>query len=302
MYGKKFLIPLFYDYSYTYRNNYSSKSEKNRHETLLNEISKLQFYLQQNPDEELLILKDFLQKFNINNISDYSDKKLLYICKLLCKTKQNDLLYLVKPDSNIKKMLYNLLNISFDIKKKENNNGDTIYYPQKNFRKIYFKKSKTSDKHRYNSRKRLLNIYDTNSKLKFIDKQKELYKPNKNYSNNYDLMFNEVKKEIKEIEKNLKKSRDIKNHTKIKNNNNIFITQTKNRALSSYNIIKNNLMLTPIMQHKENKEENKLKGFFLIFPNNLVNKNKMNEKSLNVCFKKKIEKMKCSKKMIKWLV
>ena len=45
MFEKKVDVPLVYDISYTYKNNYSAKSEKNRHEYLLNEINKLKFYL-----------------------------------------------------------------------------------------------------------------------------------------------------------------------------------------------------------------------------------------------------------------
>ena len=194
MYGKKYNIPLFYEYFYTHRNNYSSKSEKSRHEILLNEISKLKFYLQQNPNEELLILKDFLQKYNIKNISDYSEEKLLYICKLICKSKQNILLNIIKPDSTMKKMIYNLLNISFEIKEKEkekNKNNNTIYYPRNDFRKIYLNKNNKSEtlyQFRVNNRKKLLNVYETNN-LKYIDKQKELYRPNKNYSDNFNLLL-----------------------------------------------------------------------------------------------------------------
>lgn len=291
MYGKKEGIPFFYEYSYTYRNEYVSKSEKSRHETLLNELNKLKFYLKRNPNEELLIIKDFLQKFHINNISKYSDEKLLYICKLICKIKQNNLINLIKPDSNIKTMIYNLLNISLETDENEKNRivYNTIYYPQNNFRKISLNKNKTLYNIKCHNRKKFLDLYDTNSKLKYLDKQKELYRPNKNYSQNFDLLVNEMSKEIKEIEKNIKKSREIKREIKIKDDD-FFMTQTKSKSLSSKSIHKNdNLILSPINNHKE---QNKNKGFFLFFTKNLgsnINIKKI-QKPLNFCLKRKYKK------------
>jgi hypothetical protein len=65
----------------------------------------------------------------------------------------------------MKKMIYNLLNISFDIKEQnKKNNNNTIYYPRNDFRKINLNKSnksKTLYQFRVNSRKKLLNIYET---------------------------------------------------------------------------------------------------------------------------------------------
>jgi hypothetical protein len=82
MFGKKVDVPLVYDISYTYKNNYSTKSEKNRHEYLLNEINKLKKLLEdydiqiaekqetlQKLNEEYLIKEEQYSK-NIKNIKD----------------------------------------------------------------------------------------------------------------------------------------------------------------------------------------------------------------------------------------
>ena len=285
MYGKKENLPLFYEISYTHRNDYSSKSEKNRHEILLNELSKLKFYLEQNPNDELLIIKDFLQKFHIKNISKYSDEKLLKICKFICKAKQNQLLKIIKPDSNLKKMIYNFLNLPIEKEDIYDNKYNAIYSPQNTFRKINLNKNKTFYNFRVNKRKNYFDIYDTNSKLKYLFNQKELYRPNKNYSQNLDLLINEISKEVKEIENNIKKSRDIDYKA---NENFLFITQTKSKSFSSKRMNNKKLILSPINRH--NKESNK-NGFFLIFSkNNLKNYNKnnnLNNKTLNICLRKK---------------
>ena len=48
IFGKKYEIPLVYELSVTHKNNYFSKSEKRRHEYLLNDLNKLKFYLVRN--------------------------------------------------------------------------------------------------------------------------------------------------------------------------------------------------------------------------------------------------------------
>ena len=120
MFGKKVDVPLVYDISYTYKNNYSTKSEKNRHEYLLNEINKLKFYLEKNPCDKLTIIKDFFLKFNIKDLDKYSDKKLYDICEFILSKDENDFLNIIKPDINLKKMVYNLLDTPSDKNKKKN--------------------------------------------------------------------------------------------------------------------------------------------------------------------------------------
>ena len=249
MYGKKNNLPLFYEFSLTHRNYYSSKSDKNRHEFLLNELHKLKFYLENNPNKELLIIKDFLHKFHIKNIEKYSEEKLLYIGKLICKNKENKLMNLIKPDSNIKKMIYNLLDNSFELNQNPKNNYyleryNSIYnqYPNNENKKI-LRKYKTYYNFRVNKRKKYFDINETNSKLKYIEHQKKIDFPNKNYSENFNLLINDMSKEIKEIELKIKKELEHENPIK---RDGLFITQVKRSPLSCKNINNKKLILSPI--------------------------------------------------------
>ena len=58
-FGKKFEMPLAYEISITHKNDYISKSEKRRHEYLLNQLNKLKFFLEQNPSEKHINNKRF---------------------------------------------------------------------------------------------------------------------------------------------------------------------------------------------------------------------------------------------------
>ena len=249
MYGKKNNLPLFYEFSLTHRNYYSSKSDKNRHEFLLNEFHKLKFYLENNPNKELLIIKDFLHKFHIKNIEKYSEEKLLYLGKLICKNKENKLMNLIKPDSNIKKTIYNLLDNSFELNQNPKNNYyleryNSIYnqYPNNENKKI-LRKNKTYYNFRVNKRKKYFDINETNSKLKYIEHQKKMDFTNKNYSENFNLLINDISKEIKEIELKIKKEQEHENPIK---RDGLFITQVKRASLSYKNINNKKLILSPI--------------------------------------------------------
>ena len=289
MYGKKNNLPLFYEFSLTYRNYYSSKSDKNRHEFLLNELHKLKFYLENNPNKELLIIKDFLQKFHIKNIEKYSEEKLLYLSNLICKSKENKLVNLIKTDSNIKKMIYNLLDNSFELNQNPKNNyilerNNSIYnkYPN-NENKHILKKNKTYYNLRVNKRKKYFDINETNSKLKYIEHQKKVDIPNKNYSENFNSLINDMSKEIKEIEQKIKKELEHENPVK---KDVLFITQVKRIPLSSKNINNKKLILSPINIKK--------KGKILEIPRSKNTASIVNNKSeiFNLCLNNKKKKNK----------
>ena len=289
MYGKKNNLPLFYEFSLTHRNYYSSKSDKNRHEFLLNELHKLKFYLENNPNKELLIIKDFLQKFHIKNIEKYSEEKLLYLSNLICKSKENKLVNLIKTDSNIKKMIYNLLDNSFELNQNPKNNyilerNNSIYnkYPN-NENKHILKKNKTYYNLRVNKRKKYFDINETNSKLKYIEHQKKVHIPNKNYSENFNSLINDMSKEIKEIEQKIKKELEHENPVK---RDVLFITQVKRIPLSSKNINNKKLILSPINIKK--------RGKILEIPRSKSTASIVNNKSeiFNLCLNNKKKKNK----------
>ena len=116
-YGKKDTIgiPYYYDTSTIYNNEYANKSEKNRHEILLNELNKLKTYLSRHPDKKLYIIKDFLNKFHIDKIEKYTNKQFLYLSNFILNANNNEYTRCLKPFLNIKNMLYDILNNSLEL-------------------------------------------------------------------------------------------------------------------------------------------------------------------------------------------
>jgi hypothetical protein len=282
MFGKKVDVPLVYDISYTYKNNYSTKSEKNRHEYLLNEINKLKFYLEKNPFDKLTIIKDFFLKFNIKDLDKYSDKKLYDICEFILSKDENDFLNIIKPDINLKKMVYNLLDTPSDKNKKKNS-----YYKKLNVYNNNIKINKKS-RNKIIDNKGIFGVFDTNSRLKFVKNQTRLYLPEKNYSENIDLIINDIGKEVKTIKENL--INDKSNNTDM--NNMIFITQSKNKTFLPNNINKKYLTLSNLNIKKYTPNR---KGTFLFFRKSFtknIKKEKIDDnKKANFCLKTKKNKI-----------
>ena len=275
-YGKKEEVPLIYEFSFTHKNDYISKSEKSRHEYLLNELNKLKFYLEQHPDEKLPILKDFFLKFNIKDLYKYSDKTLLDIATIIISSDQDKIMNLIKPDINIKAMVYNILAIpSLTNKSKKNYRklGLTNFaYTHDNF----YRKNNINI-----NNKKFFGVFETNSKLKYIENQKKLYKPEKDYSQNLDLIINDIGKEVKNIKEN------ITNYIEKSAKNNIFfITQSKNKTFSYNDINRKKLALSHLKNNAFKTINNK--GTYFFFNRNLTkNLNNNNSidytKNLNLC-------------------
>ena len=219
IYGKKEEIPLVYESSFTHKNNYISKSSKSRHEYLLNELNKLKFYLGRHPYGRLPIIKDFFLKLNVKDLNKYSDETLLNIGAIRASSDENDLLNIIKPDINFKKMVYNILDYPSMIGKSKKNDMKldviNIGYNNQN----HFKKSRNIDN------KKIFGVFSTNSNLKYMENQKKLYEPGKNYSKNMDLIINDIGKEVRDIKENISNSQDGDK------NNIFFITQSKNKTV-----------------------------------------------------------------------
>ena len=278
IFGKKYEIPLVYELSVTHKNNYFSKSEKRRHEYLLNDLNKLKFYLVRNPYENISILKDFFLKFNIKDLSEYSEKTLYNFCQLIISSDENELLNIIKPDSNIKNMIYNLLNTS--------SNKDKKYYTRLNIydshndhnNKVQKSRNKIMD------HKKISGVYGTNSSLKYIKNQNKLYKPDKNYSENIDLILRDIGNEIKMIKENITNSKN-----KICDKNKLFfITQSKNKTFNKNKLNEKDL---PSSQFNIKKDIPNNKGTFFILGKNInkaKNNNYINENNkINLCLKSK---------------
>ena len=279
IFGKKVEMPLAYEISITHKNNYISKSEKSRHEYLLNQLNKLKFFLEQNPSEKLLIIKDFFLKFNIKDVHTFSEERLYNICNLIESCNNKDLVRIIKPDINIKKMLYNLINIP------SNTNN-------KCYSKINFLRSKNTSRNKYirisrNKSKEVFGVFETNSDLKYTDNQNKIYRPDKNYSENLNLIIKDMNKEVKRVKDSI-----INNKNNSEDNNDIFfITQSKKKPFVYDKLNRTNLISS---NNNFNKIAPNSKGIYFVFRKDLIKKyinfDTKENKKIDLCLKVKTTK------------
>ena len=113
-------IPFLFDISSTFYNNYANKSEKVRHEAVLNELNKLKAFLNNDPKNKINIFKNFLVKFNYKNIANLSNQEILSMCDFLCINDNDILFHLIKPYFKSKDIITDLIdNLVFIIKDKQ---------------------------------------------------------------------------------------------------------------------------------------------------------------------------------------
>jgi hypothetical protein len=103
-------VPCLFDISSTFYNNYSNKSEKERHEVILNEINKLKAFLFNDPKNKIQIFKNFLIRFNYKNIKKLSEEQILSICNFICLNDNDILFHLIKPYFKSKDIITDLIN------------------------------------------------------------------------------------------------------------------------------------------------------------------------------------------------
>ena len=253
-------IPFLCDISSTFYNNYSNKSEKERHELILNEINKLKAFLINDPKNKIQIFKNFLVKFNFKNIEQLTEEQIFLICDFICINDNDILFHLIKPYFKSKDMITDLIDnliniiknrkdIILDAKKENsdsqeilnNNDGDLLrlrinknnrmkihpaiknliknrklsktqnYFYNKMMRETYkspyyepFKSHRVIDNNSIKNNN--IDIFNTNSLLKFLNYQKKIQLPNKHYSLDNKLLINEISKEIYELKNNYDKS------------------------------------------------------------------------------------------------
>ena len=267
-------------------NNYDSKSEKQRHIQILNELTILKGNIKKNKNQKNLYMKDFLNKYNIN----YNNKQLSFFEKFLNNFDIKKYGNFLSPKFSMKKMISEIFEkgekFKFENEEKKIvipafNVKSTIHNNEKNNKGIesyslYNRDNKTNK----NNKEKSLNLSSTNSFLKEMERQKLVFKPNKTYVSNYNSIIEDIGKEIGEIEseiitekqyKNLlpnllnKKKRNINIKDLAKSNTNLFITSNK-ISKSNMNIkkdksvdfVKRNLQrkTTKIIIDKLNKESN----------------------------------------------
>ena len=103
-------VPCLFDISSTFYNNYSNKSEKERHEVILNELNKLKAFLFNDRKNKIQIFKNFLIRFNYKDIEKLSEEQILSICDFICINDNEILFHLIKPYLKSKDIIAELIN------------------------------------------------------------------------------------------------------------------------------------------------------------------------------------------------
>ena len=107
---EKMGIPYLFDTSIIFNNKYYNKSEKKRHENILNELYKLKGFLVGESSLQISTFKDFLNKYNIKNYELFSDEKIISICNTLKNKDKNFLISFLKPYLCNKDMIIDFFN------------------------------------------------------------------------------------------------------------------------------------------------------------------------------------------------
>ena len=222
-YGRKPLDGIkYYETTSTYKNQYSNKSEKNRHEIILDELNKLKGYIDKNKKEKDLFIKDFLNRHYI----DCNDQAQLNAFEnFINNLNKNQIYNLLKPYLGIKEMLLDILKEgekinsntntntkSEEINKKNNNclsndkiqqnNNILINQIESNIYKSPYiiKQNYLYSKKNNNNKKALLKVLNFNSEK--INRIKTLNIADKNNLKSFDLLS--TNSYLKKIEKQKK--------------------------------------------------------------------------------------------------
>lgn len=209
-----------YETTSTYKNQYSNKSEKNRHEIILAELNKLKGYIDKNKKEKDLFIKDFLNRHYI----DCNDQaQLTAFENFINNFNKNQIYNLLKPYLGIKEMLLDILkegekinsninakseeinknnnNCSSNDKIQQNNNSlinqieSNIYKSPNIIKQNYLYSEKNN-----NRKKTLLKILNFNSEK--VNRIKTLNIGDKNNLKGFDLLS--TNSYLKKIEKQKK--------------------------------------------------------------------------------------------------
>ena len=181
-------LPNFFPSISVCQNEYASKSEKERHEKLLDEIGKLNFFLSITNDKEkkILIIKDFLIKFHIIDLNNYKEEQLLNLEKFI-----NEKNFSVEPFKDIKTMIKNILNEKNNNKKRKNV-SKSLNYISPNIPIRVKKESELIPKK--------INIYENMD----LERQKKFFLQNINYNNDYNKIYKEFHNEMINLANNRK--------------------------------------------------------------------------------------------------
>ena len=173
-------VPCLFDVSSTFYNFYSNKSEKCRHEIVLNELNKLKAFIINDPKNKIHIFKNFLIKFNYKNIDEITDEQIKSICDFVCINDNDILFHLIKPYFKSKDIISDLINnIIFIIRDRKD-----ILFDDKG--------DKTDSQEIFN------NNNDSLLKNKIFNKEKNkniFSLKNKNFSKTQNYFYNKMQRE-----------------------------------------------------------------------------------------------------------
>ena len=204
--------------------DYNSKSEKERFLYLLSELTKLKGYTDKKDVDKKLYIKDFLNKFNII----YNNEQYLIFEKFLEDFDIKKCQDFLKPGLRIKDMIFKIFEegdkLGEENKEKIktmpainlkpnilDNNSDN---KNKEIESYFYHKTNNDNNNNLsnkNSHKKILNLSDTNSLLKEMERQKLVDRPNKTYASNYKLIVKDMTKEIEQVETEIITEKQYKN-------------------------------------------------------------------------------------------
>jgi len=102
-------IPFTFESLMIHNNIYANKSEKKRHEIILDEFAKLRQYIERQPENKLIFIKEFLYKYYIE-YDNYDKNQLLALCDFICYHDKYAISSVLKPYLDVKNMIIELLN------------------------------------------------------------------------------------------------------------------------------------------------------------------------------------------------
>ncbi len=190
-------IPITYPLYLSFRNNYESQSEKKRQEKIIEKFIQLKTQIKNQPENENLLLKEFLFKNGIDNPNNYNEEKLNNLSSFLnhpfnfdskkrIKEIINEGLNYKPTDEELIKDQNKLKVINYFL------NGEKTKKDIINYSPIFYKKIKAFSKTLYSKKKNILDLIDQEKLYENINKQE-------NNNRSLNEMINSLEEEFKQI-------------------------------------------------------------------------------------------------------
>ena len=179
------IVPYIFPVNWIHQNKFGNNSEKNRFEKFTDLFLKLRVYFEENPDNEIIIAKEFLNKHGIYEKEFFDIDKLGNFINFI---KGNSCLK-INPLKTLKEIIIDALQDNdeeekdtfIDLKKKKNFKGGNLYHSYTSRGNQFYKaKNKPSTANSFNNSKNF-----NNSENSFNNK------PNNKKNNNLHHILNE---------------------------------------------------------------------------------------------------------------